>query len=102
MTHFFNIFLLGTRVILASLIGLCLQIALVVKAPDQLLSIQESVKTYAASLFRTINSDSQYQVAYNLIGGDNIVVHTFFVLIAYILILLLLLPFRKRERRIFS
>ena len=103
-----TIIFLGVRVVLASLIGLTLQIAMLVKLPEHLLTIQEGMKSMASNVFTMINVDSQYQVAYNLIGGDNIIVHTFFVLIAYVAILILILPFRprrssyKKNKRIFS
>ncbi len=103
-----TIIFLGVRVVLASLIGLTLQIAMLVKSPEHLLTIQEGLKSMASDVFTTISVDSQYQVAYNLIGGDNIIVHTFFVLVAYIGILILIIPFKPRKssyrknKRIFS
>ena len=92
-----TILFLGARVILASLIALVLQVLMLVKLPDQLLRVQEGMKSLASGFFDTVNVESQYHVAYNLIGGDNIIVHTFFVLIAYIGILILLLPFTTRR-----
>ena len=103
-----TIIFLGARVVLASLIGLTLQIVMLVKVPDHLLTIQEAMKSSAAKVFEIINFESQYQVAYNLIGGDNVIVHTFFVLIAYLGILILIQPFKsskpayKKHKRIFG
>lgn len=97
MTNFSTILFLGARVILASIIGLILQIVMLVKIPDYLLAIQETIKTMASSAFDTLNVGSQYHIAYNLIGGDNIIVHTFFVLVAYIAILLLVLAFKPNR-----
>jgi hypothetical protein len=97
MNSIANILFLGARVILASLIALTLQILMLVKLPDQLLRVQEGMKSLAAGFFDEVNVESRYHVAYNLIGGDNIIVHTFFVLIAYVGILILLLPFKSRR-----
>ena len=99
MNSLLSILLLGGRVVLASIIGLVIQITLLVKQSDYLLKIQEAMKNFASSAFANFDLDSQYHVGYNLIGGDNIIVHTFFVLIAYIFILVILLPFRRRRRR---
>ena len=99
MSSFVSILLLGGRVILASLIGLAIQLTMLVKKSDYLLTIQESMKDLASSAFANLEIDSQYHVGYNLIGGDNIVVHTLFVVIAYIAILLVILPFRSRKSR---
>ena len=105
MNSILRILLLGGRVVLASFLALTIQIILLIKSPDYLLTVQEGIKASASGLFATIETQSQYHVAYNLIGGDNIVVHTLFVLIAYIAILLILLPFstsrvssRRRSR----
>ena len=98
MNSLLSIFLLSARVVLASAIGLGIQLFLLVKNSDLLLEIQEGMKDLASSFFSSIKIDPQYHVGYNLIGGDNIVVHTLFVLAAYILILLVLLPFRSRTR----
>ncbi len=91
--------MLGARVVVASLIGLSLQLLMLVKQPDFLLRIQEKMKDMASTVFSSIEINSQYHVGYNLIGGDNIIVHTLFVLVAYIGILLILLPLRKVRNR---
>ena len=91
--------MLGTRVVVASLIGLSLQLLMLVKQPDSLLLIQEKMKNMASTVFSSIEINSQYHVGYNLIGGDNIVVHTLFVLVAYVGILLILLLCRKISSR---
>ncbi len=97
MSNISTIIFLGTRVILASIIGLMLQIGLLVKLPDFLLFIQEAIKATASNMLDTLQVDPQYHIAYNLIGGDNIIVHTFFVLLAYISILVLVLIFKSRK-----
>ena len=97
MKSLLRILLLGARVVVASFLALAIQIALLVRSPDYLLTVQEGIKTSASGFFATIETQSQYHVAYNLIGGDNIVVHTLFVLISYIAILLILLPFSTRR-----
>jgi hypothetical protein len=99
MNSFLSIILLGGRVVLASIIALAIQLVLLVKKSDYLLDVQEGFKNFASSAFDNLDINPQYHVGYNLIGGDNIVVHTFFVLIAYIAILLLILPFRSRRSR---
>ena len=96
MNSLLSIFLLSARVVLASVIGLGIQLYLLVRNSELLLDIQEAMKDLASSFFSSIQIDPQYHVGYNLIGGDNIVVHTLFVLVAYILILVVLLPFRTR------
>ena len=98
MKSLLSIFLLSARVVLASVFGLGIQLFLLVKNSDLLLEIQERMKDLASSFFASIKIDPQYHVGYNLIGGDNIVVHTLFVLVAYILILLVLLPFKSLTR----
>ena len=98
MRTIFSIILLGTRVVLASVIGLAMQLFLLVKKSDYLLDVQEGMKNLASNVFGSLSINPQYHVGYNLIGGDNIIVHTVFVLIAYILILIILLPFRSKSR----
>jgi len=107
MNSISTIIFLGARVVLASLIGLTMQILMLVKVPDHLLKVQEGMKSLASRVFELLDVQAQYHVAYNLIGGDNIIVHTFFVLIAYVGILIILLPFRstkpsyKQNKRLF-
>jgi len=85
--------------VLASLIGLSLQIIMVVRTSQHLLSVQESVKTCVSQGFELAHIESKYRVAYNLIGGDNILVHMFFVFIAYLAILIIALPFQRKSSR---
>ncbi len=61
---------------------------MMVHSPEYLLSVQEKVKLVMSTTFSSVEFDSQYRVAYNFIGGDNILVHTVFVLISYLLIML--------------
>ncbi|WP_423909568.1 hypothetical protein [Candidatus Spongiihabitans sp.] len=97
MNSLSTIIFLGGRVVLASIIGLTVQIIMLVTIPDHLLTIHEGMKTMASRIFDTLNVQSQYPVAYNLTGGDNIIVHTFFVLVAYVGILILLLLFKSSK-----
>ena len=101
MNSVVSIILLGGRVVLASIIALAIQLVLLVKKSDYLLGVQEGMKDFASTAFANLDINSQYHVGYNLIGGDNIVVHTLFVVIAYVAILILILPFRsgKSPRR---
>ncbi len=86
----FSIFV--ARLLLTSIIALCFQIFLIVKQPDYLLTVQEAVRTFSRGVFQIIDLQSSYQVAYNLINGDGIIVHTFFVFLAFVLLFLLFLP----------
>jgi hypothetical protein len=99
MKSLFSILMLGARVVVASLIGLSLQLVMLVKQPEMLLQIQEKMKYAASTVFSSIEINSQYHVGYNFIGGDNIIVHTLFVLVAYIGILIILIPFKLFWRR---
>jgi len=86
----FSVFI--TRLVLTSFIALCFQIFLIVKQPDYLLTVQEAVRTFSRATFKFIDLQSSYQVAYNLVNGDGIVVHTFFVFLAFVLLFLIFLP----------
>ncbi len=92
MYHLATFSLFVFRLILTSAVALAFQIFLIVKRPDWLLSVQETVKGLSVDLFRLINTDSSYRVAYNLINGDGLVVHTFFVFIAFVVLFALFLP----------
>lgn len=86
------------RLLLTSAMALSCQIFLVVKYPDYLLIVQEAVKKLAAAAFQTTSVSSSYRVAYNLLNGDGIIVHTFFVLLAFLFIFILLTPVRLLHR----
>jgi hypothetical protein len=88
----FTIFL--TRLLVTSVLALSCQILLVVQYPDYLLIIQEAVKRGSALLFETVRLTSSYRVAYNLLNGDGIVVHTLFVILAFSLLYILFIPVR--------
>ena len=92
----FSLFLF--RLLLTSTMALCCQIFLIVKYPDYLLVVQEAVKKFASTLFQSISLNSSYRVAYNLINGDGIIVHTVFVLMAFVAIYLILTPLRLFRR----
>ena len=51
MNSLFSIFLLSARVVLASVIGLGIQLFLLVRNSDLLLEIQEGMKDLASSFF---------------------------------------------------
>ena len=80
------------RLLFTSIAALCCQIFLIVRYPDYLLIVQETVKKNSAAFFQQIDISSSYKVAYNLINGDGIVVHTFFVLLAFLAIYIILTP----------
>ena len=82
------------RLLITSLVALCCQIFLIVRYPDYLLVVQEAVKKYSTIFFQNLDIGSSYKVAYNLINGDGIVVHTLFVLLAFTAIFILLMPVR--------
>ncbi|MGI9318448.1 MAG: hypothetical protein ACR2QW_14050 [bacterium] len=88
----FTIFL--SRLLVTSALALSCQIILVVRYPDYLLIIQEAVKHWSTIVFETVKLASGYRVAYNLLNGDGIVVHTLFVILAFILLYTLFIPFR--------
>jgi hypothetical protein len=93
----FAVFL--TRLLVTSVVALCCQVLLVVQYPDYLLLIQESVKLGSSMVFETIKLASSYRVAYNLLNGDGIVVHTIFVLLAFTVLYIMFLPFRMMRRK---
>ncbi|MGB5705200.1 MAG: hypothetical protein WBM41_00100 [Arenicellales bacterium] len=88
-----------TRLLVTSVVALCCQILLVVQYPDYLLVIQESVKLGSSMVFETIKLASSYRVAYNLLNGDGIVVHTIFVLLAFTVLYIMFLLFRMMRRK---
>ena len=98
MKRLAGISLFLARVLLCSLLALGCQVYLVVRHPDLLLSVQEWVKGGSVQLFDQVNMDSAYRVAYNLLNGDGIVVHTVFVLLAFVVLYLLLTPARMLVR----
>jgi len=83
----FSVFV--SRLLLTSIIALCFQIFLIVKQPDYLLTVQEAVRSISRTIFQFMDMESSYQVAYNLINGDGLIVHTFFVFLAFILLFLI-------------
>jgi len=93
----FAVFL--TRLLVTSVVALCCQILLVVQYPDYLLLIQEAVKLGSSMVFEAIKLASGYRVAYNLLNGDGIVVHTIFVLLAFTALYIMFLPFRMMRRK---
>ena len=92
----FSLFIL--RLVVTSSLALCSQVFLIVKFPDYLLSVQEMVKSLSVKFFDYIQLEPSYRVAYNLVNGDGIVVHTLFVLVAFAIIYFLLTPFRLMFR----
>ena len=99
MKSIFYIIFLGSRLVLASVLALAAQIWLWVKSSDHLLLVQDHVRQFSVLAFEQLQLPSQYRVAYNFIGGDNLIVHTIFVLIAYTLILIILWPVNQYFRR---
>ncbi len=87
-----------SRLLLTSTLALICQIFLIVKYPEYLLKIQEAIKIGSVSLFKEVNLGSSYRVAYNLINGDGIVVHTLFVLLAFTVIYIVFSPLKWLRR----
>ncbi len=87
-----------TRVLLCSLLALGCQIYLAVRHSDMLLVVQEWVKQGSVRLFEEVHVAAAYRVAYNILNGDGIVVHTFFVLCAFLALYLLMTPVRFLAR----
>jgi hypothetical protein len=87
------------RLMLTSTLALSCQVYLIVKHPEYLLTVQEAIKLGSVSLFQRIDLASSYRVAYNLINGDGIVVHTLFVLLAFSAIYIVLSPLRLLHRK---
>ena len=83
-----------TRVMFCSLLALACQIFLVVRYPDLMLTVQEWVKQASISTFEEARMASAYRVAYNLLNGDGILVHTLFVMLAFLALYLLFTPLR--------
>ena len=94
MKQFTGLALFLSRLLVTSVLALCCQILLVVEYPDYLLKVQEAVKQSSSMLFETISLASSYRVAYNLLNGDGIVVHTLFVMLAFAGLFVVFLPFR--------
>lgn len=82
------------RVMFCSLLALACQVFLVVRYPDLMLVVQEWVKQGSVSAFEELSMASAYRVAYNLLNGDGILVHTLFVMLAFVALYLLLTPLR--------
>ena len=70
MGSLINILLLGSRVVLASVIALVAQLMLLVGRSDFLLVVQQGVRDSTSALFGVFDLPSAYQVGYNFIGGD--------------------------------
>ncbi|MDE0279783.1 MAG: hypothetical protein OXN16_01685 [Gammaproteobacteria bacterium] len=85
---------LPTRVLFCSLLALACQVFLVVRHPDLLLVVQEWVKQGSVSTFEGVYMAPGYRVAYNLLNGDGILVHTLFVILALLAYQLAASPFR--------
>lgn len=96
---FFSLFARGLRVVFASLLGLCMQLLLLIHYPQFLLGIQRGVARLTAQLFDLVALGSPYYAGYNLLDGDNLIVHMLFVVFAYIVILLVLSPFTSNTSR---
>ncbi|MEM7194826.1 MAG: hypothetical protein AAF402_07750 [Pseudomonadota bacterium] len=95
----FRILMLGSRLVLASVLALIAQIYLLLNKSDWLLYVQDNIEILVSRLFEFSSVHAQYQAAYHLVNGHNLLVHTFFVLLAYILFLLLGFAFPYGRRR---
>ncbi|MBX2867822.1 MAG: hypothetical protein KTR18_04075 [Acidiferrobacterales bacterium] len=92
MKTFASFSLFVFRLVLTSALALWFQIFLIVRFPDYLLVVQDLVKQFSRSFFKNLDIDSSYQVAYNLINGDGLVVHTCFVLLAFTVLYVIFTP----------
>ena len=86
------------RVLFCSLLALACQVFLVVRQPDLLLAVQEWVKRGSVHTFEGIQVAPGYRVAYNLLNGDGILVHTLFVIVALVAVQLATTPFGLLSR----
>ena len=75
---------MAVRVVATSILALCLQIFLTIRHPDYLLWIQEAVRAGSKALSAIMDIPANYRVAYNLLNGDGILVHTVFILIVFV------------------
>ena len=83
----FSLFIV--RLLFTSIVALTAQIIMIIRFPDYLLVIQDAIKQGTTSLFRQVDINSSYRVAYNLLNGDGILVHTVFVIAAFMVLYLL-------------
>lgn len=96
MKRFLQFLGFPARVLFCSLLALACQVFLVVRYPDLLLVVQEWVKQGSVDAFEGVRMASAYRVAYNLLNGDGILVHTLFVIAALLVYQLVVSPFRLR------
>lgn len=82
------------RLLVTSVMALCIQILLFVRYPDILLEVQEAVKRGSVWGFEQVSMQSSYRVAYNLLNADGILVHTLFVMLSFTVIYILFIPVR--------
>lgn len=87
------------RLLITSIMALCIQIGLFVKLPNWLLLVQEAIKQGTVWGFEQISLQSSYRVAFNLLNGDGILVHTVFVMLSFAFLYLLFLPVRLVRRK---
>ena len=87
------------RILITSVMALCIQIGLFVRYPDWLLAVQEAIKRSTVWGFEQTSLQSSYRVAFNLLNGDGILVHTAFVMLSFTVLYLLFLPLHKLFRR---
>ncbi len=91
LTSFFTLLL---RLTVISLLALYLQIMLAINSSSLLLSLQNWIHNAARSVFSLVDANSTFQVTYNFLNGNNIIVHTLFILVAYFIAYLLGILFR--------
>jgi len=87
------------RLLITSAMALCIQIGLFVKYPDWLLVVQETIKRGTVWGFEQASMQSSYRVAFNLLNGDGILVHTAFVMLSFTFLYLLFIPVRLVTRK---
>ena len=91
------------RLLVTSILALCIQILLFIHYPDWLLEVQEMVKYLTIKAFEHGAIKSAYRAAFNLLNGDGILVHTVFVMLSFTILYVAFLPLRllgaKSRRR---
>lgn len=96
---FLGLLFLLTRLAVISILALSLQIYLAVEQSKIFLMVQNWVHSMMTQLFSQININPAFQVSYNFLNGDGIIVHTLFVLLTFVVLypLSLLIPSRSNK-----
>ncbi len=79
----YSYFKLLLRLTIISLLALYLQIFLAINNSSALLYLQNGIHKLSRLVFDQLDTSSTVQVTYNFLNGNNILVHTIFILVAY-------------------